>query len=167
MPIYEFYCPACHTVFNFFARTANTGKQPACPRCGKPRLDRQFSPIAIPKRSADSPQGDDPLANVDEAKMERMFAEVAQESGGLNEDDPRQAARLMRKLYESTGMRLGGDIEEAIRRIEAGEDPDKVEEEMGDLLEGDDSLPGEGDSPLRQLSRRMKPPRVDDALYDL
>ena len=29
---------------------------------------------------------------MDEAKMERAFAEMAQESEGTNEDDPRQAA---------------------------------------------------------------------------
>ena len=72
-------------------------------------------------------------------------------SEGMNEDDPRQAARMMQKLYESTGMHLGGNMEEAIRRMEAGEDPDKVEEEMGDLLEGEGPLPGEGGSKLRQI----------------
>ena len=104
---------------------------------------------------------------MDEAKMERVFSEMAQESEGMNEDDPRQAARMMRKLYESTGMHLGGNMEEAIRRMEAGEDPDKVEEEMGDLLEGEGPLSGEGGSKLRQLSRRIKPPSVDETLYDL
>ena len=39
--------------------------------------------------------------------------------------------------------------------------------QMGDLLEGEDALPGEADSTLRQLSKRLKPPRVDDTLYDL
>ena len=74
---------------------------------------------------------------------------------------------MMRKLYETTGMQLGGNMEEAMRRIEAGEDPDKVEEEMGDLLEEEGPLPEEGKSTFRQMSRRMKPPSVDQTLYDL
>jgi len=35
MPIYEFYCEDCNTLFNFFSRTVNTDKQPPCPRCRK------------------------------------------------------------------------------------------------------------------------------------
>ena len=31
MPIYEFYCAKCNTIYNFFSRTANTDKIPTCP----------------------------------------------------------------------------------------------------------------------------------------
>ena len=99
--------------------------------------------------------------------MERVLAEMARESEGINEDDPRQAARMMRKLYDATGLHLGGNMEEAIQRMEAGEDPDKIEEEMGNLLESEDSLFGQSGSTLRQFSRRLKPPEVDETLYDL
>ena len=34
MPIYEFYCPDCNTIFNFFCRRIVTDKKPACPKCG-------------------------------------------------------------------------------------------------------------------------------------
>ena len=33
MPIYEFYCPHCHRVFNFLSRAVNTDKTPDCPQC--------------------------------------------------------------------------------------------------------------------------------------
>ncbi|MCK4728291.1 MAG: zinc ribbon domain-containing protein, partial [Desulfobacterales bacterium] len=33
MPIYEFYCEDCNTIFNFFSRSVNTTKRPPCPRC--------------------------------------------------------------------------------------------------------------------------------------
>ncbi len=42
----------------------------------------------------------------------------------------------MRKL--SDGLKMGAAMEEALSRMERGEDPDKVEAEMGDLLEGED-----------------------------
>lgn len=57
-------------------------------------------------------------------------------------------------------------MEEAIRRMEAGEDPDKIEEEMGDPLEEEPGF-GESGRSLRQLSKRLKPPEVDETLYDL
>ena len=44
-------------------------------------------------------------------------------------------AKMMRKLSDATGMKFGESMEEAMRRMEAGEDPDKIEDEMGDLLD--------------------------------
>jgi hypothetical protein len=85
----------------------------------------------------------------------------------MNEDDPRQMARMMRKLYDAAGLQIGGGMEEAMRRLEAGEDPDTIEEEMGDLLESEDPLIGAASGSLRGLSRKLRPPRVDETLYDL
>jgi len=167
VPIYEFYCVDCHAVFNFFAKKPDTKKRPKCPRCGRPKLDRKLSRFAISKGRSGPQEGDDLPPEFDEAKMERVIAEMAREAEGMNEDDPRQMARMMRKLRDATGMDLGKGMEEAIRRMEAGEDPDKIEEEMGDLLETEEPAFGESGRSLRQLSRRFKPPEVDETLYDL
>ena len=43
MPIYEFYCPDCHTIFNFFSARIETEKRPDCPRCGRSKLERRMS----------------------------------------------------------------------------------------------------------------------------
>ena len=167
MPIYEFYCADCHTVFNFFARKPDTTKRPECPRCGRPNLERKLSRFAISKGRAEPEQADDMPPDFDEAKMERLMAEMAREAEGVNEDDPRQMARMMRKMYDATGMNLGEGMEEAIRRMEAGEDPDKIEEEMGDLLETEEPMFGENGGTLRRMSNKLKPPEVDETLYDL
>ena len=53
---------------------------------------------------------------------------------GIDENDPRQAANVMRKLFDATGMPLGGGMQEALKRMESGEDPEKIEEDMGDVL---------------------------------
>jgi hypothetical protein len=92
---------------------------------------------------------------------------MAEQSEGISEDDPRQMGRMMRKLYEATGLRLGEQMTEAIRRMEAGEDPDKIEAEMGDLLEAEEPGLGAGERGLRQFARKLKPPAVDETLYDL
>ena len=188
MPIYEFYCADCHTVFNFLSRTINTTKRPACPRCGRPKLERRMSRFAVSRRRAEAATEDGPAdlpPGLDETKMERAMEAMAQEAEGINEDDPRQMARMMRKLYDTTGLPLGAGMEEAMRRMEAGEDPDKIEEELGDALEQEDPFGGgsgeggpeggqgtEGEGAkrggsLRAISRKLKPPKVDETLFDL
>ena len=166
MPIYEFYCGDCHRIFSFLSRTIDTSKRPACPRCARPNLERRVSRFAISRGRTKAPETDLPGADVDEAAMERAMEELAGEAEGMDEDDPRQMARVMRKLYETSGMKLDDRMQEAIRRLEAGEDPEKIEEEMGDLLNEDEPLTEESGG-LRGLARKLRPPTVDETLYDL
>lgn len=170
MPIYEFYCADCHTIYSFLARTINTTKRPACPRCGRKRLERNLSRFAISRNRPESEEADAGMPDFDESKLESVMAELEREGENLNEDDPRQMARLMRKLAE-TGLPMGEEMEEAIRRMEAGEDPERIEEEMGEVFgddEGDEAFPfGQPGKKLGRWARRLRPPAVDDTLYDL
>jgi len=166
MPIYEFYCSACHMVFSFLSPAVNTSKRPACPRCGKARLEKKASSFAI-SRGRGEPGKEGDLPDIDEDRLEKAMMSLAQEAEGMQEDDPRQMARIVRKLYESAGLRLTGEMTEAIRRMEAGEDPEQIEQEMGDVLDQEDIFqPGE-DKGLRALRKRLLPPKVDDRLYEL
>ena len=164
MPIYEFYCKACHTVYQFFARTVNTEKKPSCPRCKKTELKRNVSTFAtISVRSGEGGDGAE-LSQMDEAKMEKAMAMLASEADNINEDDPRQAADLMRKLSDATGLKMGSGMEEALSRLEQGEDPAKIEEEIGDLLGADEPQLLEA----RRKKGSSKPkPDVDETLYEL
>ena len=91
---------------------------------------------------------------------------LASEADKVNEDDPRQAANLMRKLTDMTGLKLGEGMDEALSRMERGEDPEQIESEMGDLLEDQDpfSLPG---TKGKAAKTKQKPMLRDDTLYDL
>ena len=167
MPIYEFYCKKCHTVYRFLARSRSTDRSPNCPDCGGSKLEKKFSRFAILKGLSVMEENADPFANVDEAKLEKAFAEMAGQAEAVDEEDPRAMGRMMRKLCESTGMNLGENMEEALRRMEAGEDPDRIDEEMGDLLDEDDISFGEPGAKLKHLARRLRPPKKDDTLYDM
>lgn len=164
MPVYEFYCDDCHTIFNFLSRRVNTDKQPDCPRCGRPELSRQVSRFAISKGQKEEPAADG-MPDIDEAKLEKVMMGLAGEMEGMDENDPRQMARFMRRLSDATGMNLGSGFEEAMSRLEAGEDPEKLEEEMGDLF-SDDAMGNlfsrEG---IKGLKRKYTPPAHDDTLY--
>ena len=165
MPIYEFYCQDCNTIFNFFSRTVNTTRTPKCPKCKRQKLSRQVSMFAVTGRAKEDSGLDDlPL---DESKMERAMETLAREADTIDENDPRQAANLMRKLTDMTGIELGSNMQEALRRMEAGEDPEQVEAEMGDLLEEEDPflLPGKKGGKAGKQSRPA--PLRDETLYDL
>ncbi len=165
MPIYEFYCSDCHRIFNFLSRTVNTERRPNCPKCGRADLEREVSLFAI---SRGREEGDeDAMPDMDEGKLEQAMQVLAREAEGMNEEDPRQAARLMRRLFDATGLRLGSGMEEAIRRMEAGEDPEQIDQEMGDILEGEDPFAPKTSGGMAGLRKRFLPPSVDDTLYEL
>ena len=163
MPIYEFYCDQCNTIFNFFSRSINTTKRPKCPRCKTVSLSRRMSSFAVTGRAKEAGDMDD--LPFDESKMEQAMQMLAGEAEKINEDDPRQAAQLMRKLTDMTGMEMGSGMEEALSRMEKGEDPEQIEAEMGDILENEDPFQLSGKKGAR-ASRRQQPHR-DETLYDL
>jgi len=164
MPIYEFYCDACNTIYNFFSRTVNTTKKPKCPRCKVNTLQRQMSAFAIAGRAKEVDDMED--LPFDETKMEQAMNMLAGEAERIDEDNPRQAADLMRKLSDMTGMKLGDGMQEALSRMERGEDPDKIEAEMGDLLENEDPFSLPGKKSIDKTSFRPSPTR-DETLYDM
>jgi putative FmdB family regulatory protein len=163
MPIYEFYCKKCHMIFNFFSSSVNVDKIPTCPKCNKIKLERQMSKFATIKHKGDEPD-DMQMPDMDESKLEDAMNMLAKEAENINEDDPRQAANLMRKLSGMTGLSMGPGMEEALARMEAGEDPEQIEAEMGDLLEGEDPFSFK-EKTYKLL--RERPPRVDEELYFL
>jgi putative FmdB family regulatory protein len=176
MPIYEFYCRRCHRVFSFLSRGVNTEKTPACPRCGTGGLVRRASAFAISKGRREEPKPEPAGAQMEEGRLERAMEALAGEMGSLDENDPKQGARLMRRLFSSTGMPIGTGMEEALRRMEAGDDPEKIEEELGDDFGLDPLgglLGGEGgqhaDETKQSLGRlrRMLPPTHDPELYEM
>jgi putative FmdB family regulatory protein len=165
MPIYEFYCADCHAVFQFLARSPGIERRPRCPSCGRPELDRRPSTFAI-SSGRPEPEGDGADAELDESRLERAMGVMAREAGALHDDDPKGAARFLRRLYETAGLPLEGGLSEALRRMEAGEDPEAIEEEMGDVFDAD-PLASPAASAARTLRRRFLPPRMDPELHEL
>ena len=162
MPIYEFYCKKCHMIFNFFSGSVDVDKRPSCPKCKRIKLERRMSTFSIPKNRGE--EDDMPMPDMDESKMEQAMNVLAREAEHLDENDPRQAANLMKKLTDMTGLNLGPGMEEALARMEAGEDPEQIEADIGDLLEGEDPFS------FREKSRKLlnqQPPKVDEKLYYL
>ncbi len=173
MPIYEYYCPDCHMLLNFFARSVGAMKQPSCPHCKRPRLKREVSLFAAVKGGKGGEEGDGGMDDlpIDESRMERAIETLAADAESINEDDPRAAAQLMRKFSNITGLEFNEGMQSALDRMEAGEDPEQIEQEMGDLMDGEDPFVlggkrGKG-KPDKHGGRPRGAPRRDPKLYDL
>jgi hypothetical protein len=124
------------------------------------------SRFAISRKQTEGGGPDGDLSGLDDSKMEQAMESLMGEAEGLDENDPRQLARLMRKLHQTAGMPLDARTEEAIRRMESGESPEAIEEEMGDLFGEDVPVPDEPAGRFRRLLKK-RPPEVDETLYDL
>jgi putative FmdB family regulatory protein len=145
MPIYEFACPKCRRIFSFLSQRVNPDRLPTCPKCGHRKLVKQISRFATtkglpePAAKADSPDTDSgsPAPEFDDPKIMRAMSELERDMEHLDENNPRHMAHVMKKMKDALppGM-MPKEMDIAIKRLEKGEDPEKIEEEMGDVLGG-------------------------------
>lgn len=168
MPIYEFQCTPCRTVFSFFARGVDTETRPPCPLCGRP-LSREVASVAVLRGGGDG--GDDGLGDVrlDESRMERAMDAMGSQLDSLGDsDDPRAAAAAMQSFSEASGLTFRRDIRDAIQRMAAGEDPDAVGADLDSIMEsGADPFVSEDGSAPGAPPRAERPFRRDPVLYDM
>ena len=171
MPIYEFYCPDNHRIYGFYARTqALAGRVPRCPDNPAFRMVKVPSRFAVTGRHRDKPgaeggadAGDDPFSRLDDAQMEKLMGEFEGDLGGDQEPDPRTMGRMMRRLSEVAGQPLAGPMAEMVSRMERGEDPEALEAEYGEILDGD---PGNLFEAARQ-SLGKRPPAREPRLFEM
>jgi putative FmdB family regulatory protein len=131
MPIYEYRCQDCRKKITVFYRSLSSVRHDAavCDRCGSRRVSRLMSRVRVVRAGAG---GNDlgPSGDVDESLLNEM--------GGLDENDPRSLGRFMRKMAAESGEDLGPEFSEVIGRLEKGEDPERIEQEMGDVFGGEE-----------------------------
>ena len=101
------------------------------------------------------------------------MAAMGSEIESLGEDtDPQDAASLMRRFAETSGLKFNATVEEALNRMASGEDPESVEAEFGEALESANPFASDADggtAKADQLKRLLRAtgPRRDPKLYDL
>jgi hypothetical protein len=187
MPIYEYYCARNHTVYQFYAKSLAQGQLvPKCPDNPRWPLKRVVSQFAFtgraqePKADAETSAGADPA---DDARMEEAMSAMEKEFDSVDENDPRAMARMMRRMSELTGEKIDGEMEEVVRKLEEGVDPEALEDRLGGGEgEGGEDDPygmgGESGGPEKtaqekkearmrwKLRRATTAPRRDPKLYD-
>lgn len=190
MPIYEYYCPDNHTIYQFYAKTLAQGASiPKCPANPGFRMQKVVSAFAITGggRKEDEGKGESKAGDAgadpgEDARMEAAMSAMENEFSSIDENDPKAMARMMRRMSELTGEKIDGEMEEVVRKLEEGADPDSLEEQLGggDEGGGDDpygegmgmGMGGEGGpapdpkEPKHRFKARRAAPRRDPKLYD-
>ena len=101
--------------------------------------------LAEPKTSAETGEGDEAgMPDFDDPRVMRAMSEMERDMEHLDENNPKHLAHMMRKMKSVLPANaVPKELDVAIKRLEAGEDPEKIEEDMGDLLGDFMGGPGE------------------------
>lgn len=176
MPIYEYYCPQNHTIYQFYAKTLAQGKLvPKCPENPRYTLTKSISNFAITTGGKREEPTNAPVEAGDDPRMEAAMQAMEQEFSQVDENDPKAMARMMRRMSELTGEKIDSEMEEVVRKLEEGADPDSLEEQMGadasaEDAYGEGAMPQSADAAQKERRHRWKvltqPPRRDPKLYD-
>jgi hypothetical protein len=114
-------------------------------------MSRQISRFAMSKglKEPSAPTGSEapdgpPMPDLDDPRVERAMMEMERDMEHLDENNPRHMAQMMKKMKDLMPPgSMPKELDTAIKRLEAGEDPEKIEADMGDVL-GDFMGGGEG-----------------------
>ena len=142
MPIYEFACPKCRVIFNFFSQRVSPKRLPVCPKCGNKKMEKQMSSFAMPRGAKESAgadesggPGDEGMPDMDDPRIMRAMNEMERDMAHMDENNPKHMALMMRKMKDLMPPgTMPKELDVAIKRLEAGEDPEKIDAELGDIL---------------------------------
>lgn len=129
MPFYQYRCLSCKKRFEVFLSYSEYGQKPInCPHCASSQVQRRIGRIRIAKS--------------EDARLDSM-----PDPGDLEglEDDPRALGRMMRKMSREAGEELGGEFDEVVDRLEAGQSPEDIEKSMPELGEEGGGMGGMGE----------------------
>jgi len=133
------------------SKRVNPQHTPVCPKCGSTRLSKEISRFAMIKGAAEpaappaaGEDGDGPsMPDMDDPRVARAMSEMERDMEHLDENNPKHMAHMLRKMKDiMPADAMPKEFEVAIKRLEAGEDPEKIEADMGDVL--GDLMGGEG-----------------------
>ncbi len=105
MPIYEYECEKCRKRTSILTLRVSEKVDASCKHCGGSKLRRLMSRFAMPKS--------------EESRLESLSD--PSNFAGVDENDPKSVARMMKKMGKELGDEFSGDdFDEAMEEIEGG-----------------------------------------------
>ncbi len=134
MPIYEYYCKPCHTIFSFLSRSANVTTRPACPRCSG-ELHKQVSSFAFSQKM----RGTESLP-FSSQQAEEGVKKLKNEIDRLKSEESQQRAEKFKKNFERwSGVKLDHSVS-TLRGVELAPEQGEAPEEEGPPPERDGNI---------------------------
>jgi putative FmdB family regulatory protein len=128
MPSYDFLCLDCKHCFEVRISFVDYGKSKvACRFCGSSNIQRRIGRIRI--------------ARSDDARMEDFDNP---ESIDSLEQDPKAMGTMLRKMKSQVGQEVGPEFDEVVSRLESGQTPEKIEQDLPELGNTGADLGGAG-----------------------
>lgn len=148
MPLYEFYCEPCNTLFSFYSKTVRSSEDsPVCPRCSG-CLQKRVTSFSVIERS----RSVNSLENLpfNQQRLADGMQKFRAEHERLHDEDPARAAGMMKKFSRWLGnVHLEQDKKRAMERV----------------LDSDDSLAQKIDA-LESLTSADDESLRDEHLYE-
>lgn len=120
VPNYEYSCLQCRKRFSIFMSYQEYGsKRISCPHCSSGNVQRRIGRIRV-LRSNES----------------RMASLSDEDRLNSIDEDPRALGKMMREMQGEVGEEMGPEFNEVVDRLEKGQTPDQIEQELPDLGEG-------------------------------
>jgi putative FmdB family regulatory protein len=119
MPTYGYLCLDCRKRYRKFLTFAEYDTAVVeCPHCSSTNNKRLLSRVRTLRS--------------EESRLESM-ADPSKLAG--LEDDPRALGKMMREMSKEMGEDMGPEFDEVIERLEKGQSPEDIENEMPDLAD--------------------------------
>jgi putative FmdB family regulatory protein len=123
MPTYEYRCQACGKRVSLFLTYEDYDKaEVQCSHCGSLELKRLITRVRYVRS--------------EESRLDSLSDPSKWD--GFDEEDPRAMAKMMKQMGQEMGEELPPEFDEVVDRLEAGENPEDIEQSMPDLGGGDD-----------------------------
>lgn len=127
MPNYDYRCLNCRRRFDVFFTYSEYGTKPViCPHCKSDHVMRRINKVRV--------------ARSDAGRLESMAD--PENLAGLD-DDPRTLGRMMREMRGEIGEEMGPEFDEVVSRLESGQSPEQIEQDLPDLGAGDSGMGGD------------------------
>lgn len=118
MPSYDYRCRTCGKRSVIHQPYQEYGEVPVeCPHCCSADLQRVIGRVRIAKS--------------EESRLDGLADPSGW--GDFDEEDPRSMAKMMRKMGQELGEDLPPEFDEVVDRLESGEDPEQIEQDLPDL----------------------------------
>jgi putative FmdB family regulatory protein len=129
MPNYDYRCLNCKRRFDIYMSYEEYGSKPVtCPHCQSSHVQRRIGRVRIGRS--------------DTSRMESLADPAALDS---IDQDPRAMGRMMRQMSSEMGEEMGPEFHEVVNRLESGQSPEQIDQELPELGSGGGDDSGESD----------------------